>query len=88
MSLFLTAAQTTGPFVAISFERTQIRDVAPPGVNGERVVVQGRILDGDGKAVEDAQAKAGGEQGCGCAPAKTAPAATAATRCCGGTAYA
>jgi len=54
MSLFLTPAQTTGPFVAISFERTQIRDMAPPGVNGERVIVQGRVLDGDGKPVEDA----------------------------------
>ncbi|HEY0337081.1 MAG TPA: protocatechuate 3,4-dioxygenase subunit alpha [Burkholderiales bacterium] len=54
MSLFLTAAQTVGPFVAISFEDTQIREVAPAGVNGERVVVQGRILDGDSKPVEDA----------------------------------
>jgi protocatechuate 3,4-dioxygenase alpha subunit len=54
MSLFLTAAQTVGPFVAISVEHTQIEDVAPPGVTGERFVVQGRILDGDGKPVEDA----------------------------------
>lgn len=54
MSLFLTAAQTVGPFVAISFEHTRIEDVAPHGVSGDRVVIQGRVLDGDGKPVEDA----------------------------------
>ena len=32
MSLFLTPSQTTGPFVAISFERTVVDDVAPPSV--------------------------------------------------------
>ena len=54
MSLLLTASQTTGPFVAISFEQTQVHDVAPPGVSGERYVIQGRVIDGDGKPVEDA----------------------------------
>jgi protocatechuate 3,4-dioxygenase alpha subunit len=54
MSLFLTAAQTVGPFVAISFEDTQIKELAPSGVSGERIVIQGRVLDGDGKPVEDA----------------------------------
>ena len=54
MSLFLTPSQTTGPFVAISFERTVVSDVAPPSVSGERYVIQGRVLDGDGKPVEDA----------------------------------
>lgn len=54
MSLLLTASQTTGPFVAISFERTLVDDVAPPLVTGERVVIQGRVLDGDGKPVDDA----------------------------------
>ena len=54
MSLFLTPSQTTGPFVAISFEGTQVTDLAPPSVSGERVVIQGRVLDGDGKPVEDA----------------------------------
>ena len=54
MSLFLTASQTTGPFVAISFERTIIDDLAPPSVSGDRVVIQGRVLDGDGKPVDDA----------------------------------
>lgn len=54
MSLLLTAAQTTGPFVAISFERTVVDDVAPPSVSGDRVVIRGRVLDGDGKPVDDA----------------------------------
>jgi protocatechuate 3,4-dioxygenase, alpha subunit len=54
MSLLLTPSQTTGPFVAISFERTVIDELAPPDVSGERVMVQGRVLDGDGKPVDDA----------------------------------
>ena len=54
MSLLLTASQTTGPFVAISFERTIVDDVAPPSVAGERVTIRGRVIDGDGKPVDDA----------------------------------
>ena len=54
MSLFLTPAQTTGPFAALSFEHTQVRDVAPPGVSGERFTIRGRVLDGEGKPVDDA----------------------------------
>jgi protocatechuate 3,4-dioxygenase alpha subunit len=54
MSLLLTASQTTGPFAALSFEHTQVSSVAPPGVTGERFVIQGRVLDGDGKPVDDA----------------------------------
>ena len=37
MGLLVTASQTLGPFGAISFEQTQIADVASPGVGGERV---------------------------------------------------
>src|SRR5918999_1330264 len=54
MSLLLTPSQTTGPFVAISFERTVVADVAPPSVAGERYEIRGRVLDGDGKPVDDA----------------------------------
>jgi len=54
MSLFLTASQTTGPFVAMSFESTIVDDLAPPSVAGNRVIIQGRVLDGDGKPVDDA----------------------------------
>ena len=54
MSLLLTPSQTTGPFVAISFERTVVADVAPAGVSGERCVIRGCVIDGDGKGVDDA----------------------------------
>ena len=54
MSLLVTAAQTIGPFGAIIFEHTQIAEVAPAGVDGERVVFRGRVLDGDGQPVNDA----------------------------------
>jgi protocatechuate 3,4-dioxygenase, alpha subunit len=54
MSLFLTPSQTTGPFVAISFERSVVNDIAPPSVAGDRFVIRGRVLDGDGKPVDDA----------------------------------
>lgn len=54
MSLFLTAAQTVGPFVAISFERTCVEDLTHPQVSGERVVIHGRVLDADGEPVDNA----------------------------------
>jgi len=54
MSLLLTPSQTTGPFVAISFERSTVENVAPEGVSGERCLIRGRVLDGDGKPVDDA----------------------------------
>ena len=49
MSLLLTAAQTVGPYVAIGFEKQSLPDVAPAGVAGERVVITGKIFDGDGQ---------------------------------------
>ena len=54
MSLLLTASQTTGPFSALSFEPTRVENVAPAGVAGERFTFRGRVLDGDGKPVDDA----------------------------------
>jgi protocatechuate 3,4-dioxygenase alpha subunit len=54
MSLLLTAAQTVGPFVSIGFEKQAVPDVAPAGVAGERVVITGKIFDGDGQPVTDA----------------------------------
>lgn len=54
MSLLLTPSQTTGPFVAISFERTVVDEVASPSIAGDHVVIQGRVLDGEGKPVDDA----------------------------------
>jgi protocatechuate 3,4-dioxygenase, alpha subunit len=54
MSLLLTAAQTVGPFVSIGFEKAAVPDVAPAGIAGERVVITGKIFDGDGMPVTDA----------------------------------
>ena len=53
MSLLLTAAQTVGPFVAIGFEKQAVADVAPAGVAGERIIITGKIFDGDGQPVTD-----------------------------------
>lgn len=54
MSLLTTSSQTVGPFVSIGFAWLTTTDIAPPGVAGERVAVEGRIVDGDGKPVSDA----------------------------------
>ncbi len=54
MSLLLTAAQTVGPFVSIGFEKASVPAVAPVGVAGQRVVITGKIFDGDGVPVTDA----------------------------------
>src|SRR5688500_3770901 len=54
MSLLTTPSQTTGPFVAISFEHTQVADVAPAGVSGERCVIRGCVIDGERKGIDDA----------------------------------
>ena len=54
MSLQTTASQTIGPFLHIGTDWLVTDNLAAPGVSGERVVVEGRIVDGDGKAVGDA----------------------------------
>lgn len=54
MSLHASTSQTIGPYLRIGLEWMQIEEVAPPGVAGERVQIHGRILDADGKPVNDA----------------------------------
>ena len=54
MSLQATTWQTVGPFFCIGFERLFEADIAGEGVLGERVAVQGRVLDGDGIPIPDA----------------------------------
>jgi protocatechuate 3,4-dioxygenase, alpha subunit len=65
-----TSSQTIGPFFSIGLER--LCDAALPGdaVRGERIVVEGAVVDGDGLAVPDAlleiwQADADGKYDCG-----------------------
>jgi protocatechuate 3,4-dioxygenase, alpha subunit len=49
-----TPSQTVGPFFSIGLQRLGAAELAPPGVAGERVTVEGRVLDGDGQPVPDA----------------------------------
>ena len=54
MSLRGTTSQTIGPYLRIGLEWMVIEDLAPQGGAGERVRIEGRVLDGDGKPVNDA----------------------------------
>jgi protocatechuate 3,4-dioxygenase, alpha subunit len=54
MSLQATASHTVGPFFHIGLHWLNTEDLTAAGVTGERVTVQGRVLDGDGKPVSDA----------------------------------
>ena len=54
MSLRASTSQTIGPYLRIGLEWMQIEDLAPPGVAGERVRIEGKVLDADGKPVNDA----------------------------------
>lgn len=54
MSLRASTSQTIGPFLRIGLEWMVIEDLAPKGIAGERVSVEGRVIDGDGTAVPDA----------------------------------
>lgn len=54
MSLRASTSQTIGPYLRIGLEWMVIEDMAPAGVAGDRVRIEGRVLDGDGKPVNDA----------------------------------
>jgi protocatechuate 3,4-dioxygenase alpha subunit len=53
MSLQMTASQTVGPFLHIGFDPLTIENLAPEGVAGERIVIEGRLFDGTGNPVPD-----------------------------------
>jgi protocatechuate 3,4-dioxygenase alpha subunit len=68
MSLHATTSQTVGPYLHIGLTWLIIEKLAAEGVAGERVAITGRIVDGDGKPVDDAaveiwQANADGKYG-------------------------
>ena len=68
MSLHATTSQTVGPYLHIGLTWLIIEDLAPKGVAGERISIAGRVIDGDGKPVNDAlveiwQADADGKYG-------------------------
>src|SRR5580693_9022451 len=54
MTLRATTSQTVGPFFSIGMERLNRVELAGPGVAGERVTIEGRVLDADGVGVPDA----------------------------------
>ena len=54
MSLQATTSQTVGPYFKIGFRWLYRDNLVGEGVSGERVTIQGRILDGDGVPVPDA----------------------------------
>jgi protocatechuate 3,4-dioxygenase alpha subunit len=53
-TLGTTPSQTVGPFFSCGLARRDTVEIAPAGVPGERVTVEGRVLDGDGVGVPDA----------------------------------
>ncbi len=54
MSLRASTSQTIGPYLRIGLEWMVIEDLAPQGVPGERVRIEGRIVDAEGRPVNDA----------------------------------
>lgn len=54
MSLHATTSQTVGPYLHIGLTWLIIEKLALAGVPGERISIEGRILDGDGEPVNDA----------------------------------
>jgi protocatechuate 3,4-dioxygenase alpha subunit len=53
MSLLTTASQTVGPYLKIGFSTLVFDALAAKSAKGEHLAIQGRVLDGDGKPVND-----------------------------------
>jgi protocatechuate 3,4-dioxygenase, alpha subunit len=53
MSLRATTSQTVGPYLHIGLTWLNVDNLAGPGVTGERVTIEGRVLDGDEMPVTD-----------------------------------
>jgi protocatechuate 3,4-dioxygenase alpha subunit len=54
MTMQATTSQTVGPFFSIGFTWLTADNLAAPGVSGEPITIEGRVLDGDGNPVPDA----------------------------------
>jgi protocatechuate 3,4-dioxygenase alpha subunit len=54
MKLLPTASQTVGPFLHIGLSWLTIEHIAPTDCRGHRVTIEGRVVDGDGRPVNDA----------------------------------
>ena len=53
MSLITTSSQTVGPYVQIGFDPLAVEDLASAAATGERITLTGRLIDGDGKPIND-----------------------------------
>jgi protocatechuate 3,4-dioxygenase alpha subunit len=53
MKLIASGSQTVGPYLHIGLTWLNTDRIAGPGVSGERMIIQGRLLDGDGVGVGD-----------------------------------
>ncbi|MGH8688712.1 MAG: protocatechuate 3,4-dioxygenase subunit alpha [Burkholderiales bacterium] len=53
MRLVASGSQTVGPYLHIGLTWLNRDRIAGPGVKGERVILQGRLLDGDGAGISD-----------------------------------
>ena len=54
MNVPATASQTVGPFFHLGLDKLCVADLAGTAAIGEKFSIRGRVLDGDGKAVNDA----------------------------------
>jgi protocatechuate 3,4-dioxygenase alpha subunit len=54
MSDLPTPSQTVGPFFRLGMDRPEWSDLTRDGPRGEKIVIEGRVLDGDGAPVDDA----------------------------------
>jgi len=53
MAYFMTPSQTVGPYLHIGLDWLNTTELAPSGVAGERIVLQGRMWDADGQPIPD-----------------------------------
>src|SRR5260370_560123 len=49
-----TPSQTVGPFFHFALDRPEWSDLTRSGARGEKIVVEGQVLDGDGASCDDA----------------------------------
>jgi len=54
MHLTGTASQTVGPYFRIGLEPLYVSDLAPSAAAHDKIAIRGRVVDGDGKPVNDA----------------------------------
>ena len=52
--LIATPGQTVGPFFALGLDRPEWADMTRSNPQGQRIVIEGQVLDGDGAPVPDA----------------------------------